>query len=268
MAFSTMPPVVPLSGLGLVCFFTRLMPSTMTFSSSFRSTTRPRLPLSLPASTMTSSPLRILFMAGSLQDFRGQGHDLHELLGAQFARDRSEDAGADGLQLVIEQHGGIAVELDEGAIATADALGGADHHGAVDLALLDAATGRGFLDGHLDDVANTGVTPLGATEHLDAQDGLRAGVVGDFEPRFSLDHFSYSQLVPNAPCRTIRQDIGAVLGPPSPGSFAGRHASFGQISPPKRRARDYDRFAGFVKWGRSNRECGVGRRQLPEGRQL
>src|SRR3954471_24890099 len=217
MDFSMMPPVTPFIGLGLVCFFTRLMPSTITWSSSLRSTTLPRLPLSRPASTMTSSPLRILFMnASSSKNFRGQGHDLHELLGAQLARDRSEDAGADGLQLVIEQHGGVAVELDEGAIAAADALGGADHHCAVDLALLDATPRSGFLDAHLDDVANAGVTPLGAAQHLDAKDGLRAGVVGDFEPGFCLDHFVYSQLVPNAPCRTIRQDIGAVLGPPLP----------------------------------------------------
>src|SRR6478609_8360766 len=114
MAFSTMPPVVPLSGFGLVCFFTRLMPSTIRCESSLRSETLPRLPLSRPASTMTSSPLRILFMnASSLQNFRGQRHDLHELLGTQFARDRAEDAGADGLQLAVEQHGGIAVELDQ-----------------------------------------------------------------------------------------------------------------------------------------------------------
>src|SRR5215217_88642 len=106
MAFSTMPPVVPLSGLGLVCFFTRLMPSTTRCESSLRSETLPRLPLSRPASTMTSSPLRILFMDASLENFRGQGHDLHELLGAQFTRHRSEDAGADRLQLVVEKHGG------------------------------------------------------------------------------------------------------------------------------------------------------------------
>src|SRR5689334_1943486 len=138
------------------------------------------------------------------EDFGSERHDLHELLGAQFARDRAEDAGADGLQLVVEQHGGIAVELDEGAVAAADALGGADDHCAVDLALLDAATRSGFLDAHLDDVADARVATLGAAQHLDAKNGLRAGVVGDFEPGFSLDHFVYSQLDPKAPCRTIR----------------------------------------------------------------
>src|SRR3954452_15187809 len=155
MVFSTMPPVAPFMGFGLVCFFTRLMPSTTTCSSSLRNTTLPRLPLSRPASTTTSSPLRILFMnASSLQNFGGQGHDLHEALGAQLARDRAEDAGADGLQLVVEQHGGIAVELDQGTIRAADALRGANDDGTVDLALLHATARSGFLDAHLDDVAN------------------------------------------------------------------------------------------------------------------
>src|SRR5512145_943352 len=121
--FSTIPPVEPFSGFGLVCFFTRLIPSTTTWSSSLRSTTLPRLPLSRPASTMTSSPLRILFMTRpSLQNFGSQGHDLHELLGAQLARHRAEDAGADGLQLVVEQHCCVAVEFDEGAVLTTDTL--------------------------------------------------------------------------------------------------------------------------------------------------
>src|SRR5215218_11365898 len=114
MVFSTMPPVVPFMGFGLVCFLTRLMPSTIRWESSLRSETVPRLPLSRPANTMTWSPLRILFMTLlSLKNFGSQRHDLHELLGAQFARDRSKDAGADGFELGIEQHCGIAVELDE-----------------------------------------------------------------------------------------------------------------------------------------------------------
>src|SRR5437868_3302187 len=138
---------------------------------------------------MTWSPLRILFMALlSLENFGCQRHDLHELLGAQFARDRSEDAGADGLQLGVEQHSCVAVEFDEGAVCTTDALGGANHHCTVDLAFFDATARSSFLDADLDDVAHAGITPLGATEHLDTQDGFRARVVGHIEPGFSLDH--------------------------------------------------------------------------------
>src|SRR4051812_47072505 len=139
---------------------------------------------------MTSSPLRILFMfAFPLQDFGSERHDLHEALGTQFTRHGPEDAGADGLQLVVEQHGGIAVELDQRAVRPANALGGADHDSAIDLALFDAAARRSFLDADLDDVADACVATLGTTENLDAKNGLRTSVVGDFEPRFSLDHF-------------------------------------------------------------------------------
>src|SRR5512133_3354437 len=151
-------------GFGLVCFLTRLMPSTTTCSASTRLSTTPRLPLSLPVMTMTPSPLRILSMSEPLQNFGRQGDDLHELLGTQLTRNRPEDTGADRLQLVVEQHGGIAVELDERAIGTADPLGGANHDGAVDLALLDAAARGAFLDAHLDDVANACVATLGSAE--------------------------------------------------------------------------------------------------------
>src|SRR5947209_19591124 len=112
--------------------------------------------------TMTSSPLRILFMfALLLENFGSERHDLHEALGTQFTRHGPEDAGADGLQLVVEKHGGVAVELDQRTVAAADALGGADDHGAVDLALLDAAARGAFLDADLDDVAHARVATLG-----------------------------------------------------------------------------------------------------------
>src|ERR1041384_4509928 len=98
MDLSTMPPFVPFSGFGLTCFLTTLMPSTPTWSASTRSVTVPRLPLSRPVRTMTSSPVRILFMAiplseRGLEHLRRQRHDLHEALGTQFTRDRAEDAG-------------------------------------------------------------------------------------------------------------------------------------------------------------------------------
>src|SRR5512135_241133 len=157
ISFSRMPPGWFLSGFGLACFFTLLMPSTTTRSSSTRRKTAPRLPLSLPASTMTLSPLRILFMTASSQNFRRQRDDLHEALGAQLARDRTEDARADRLQLVVEQHRGVGVELDQRAVRPSHTLGGTHHHRAIDFALLDTAARRGVLDAHLDDVANPGV---------------------------------------------------------------------------------------------------------------
>src|SRR5262249_57783705 len=112
--------------------------------------TVPRLPLSRPASTTTSSPFLILCMSQHLWSER---NDVHEALGAQLARDRPEDARADRLELGREQHRGVAVEADQRAVRAAHALRGAHHHGVVDLALLDAPARRRLLDAHLDEVA-------------------------------------------------------------------------------------------------------------------
>src|SRR5678815_2316957 len=141
-----------------------------TFSTSTRSfgstlMTVPRRPFSRPAITTTSSPLRILFMS---QHFRCERDDLHELRGAQLPGHRPEDARADGLELVGEQHCRIAVEADQRAIGATHAVRGAHHDGVVDLALLHLAARNGVLDAHLDDVADGGIAALRAAEHLDA----------------------------------------------------------------------------------------------------
>src|SRR5574338_375064 len=124
----------------------------------------------------------------SSENFRRQGDDLHETLGPQLAGHRPEDAGSDRLQLVVEQHGGIAVELDQGAIGPAHALGGAHHHGAVDITLLDATTRGCVLDGDLDDVADARIATLGAAEHLDTHHRTRARVVGHVQHGLHLNH--------------------------------------------------------------------------------
>src|SRR5690606_26207647 len=121
---------------------------------------------------------------------RSQGHDLHELLGAQFARDRSKDAGANGLQLGVKQHSCVAIEFDEGAITAADALGSANDHSAVNLAFFDAATRSGFFDTHLDDVTNAGVPALGAAQNLDAHHGFGTRVVSNIELGLRLNHLN------------------------------------------------------------------------------
>src|SRR5690606_32795604 len=124
----------------------------------------------------------------SSEHFRRQRDDLHEPLGAQLARHRPEDTGTDRLKLVVQQHGGIAVELDQRTVGTTNTLGGTHHHGVVDIALLDATARRGIFHGDLHDVANTSVATLGTTKHLDAHHRTRTGVVGDVQPRLHLNH--------------------------------------------------------------------------------
>src|SRR5580704_15546970 len=98
--------------------------------------TAPLRPLSRPAITMTVSPLRILFM---LKNLWRQRDDFHELDIAQLARHRPEDARADGLELVGQQHRGIGVEADRGPFRSPHAALGAHHDGFVSLPFLDLA---------------------------------------------------------------------------------------------------------------------------------
>src|SRR5690606_18582113 len=181
----------PACGFGLVWRLTRFRLATYTRSPSTRSTS-PVWPLIflLPVVTTTWSPLRIRFMVSFLRSehFGRERDDLHELLGAQLAGHGPEDAGADGLMLVVQQHGGVAVEADQRAVGAAHALAGAHHDGVVDVALLDLAARDRVLHRHLDDVADAGVTALGAAEHLDAHQLLGTGVVGDVEKALHLDH--------------------------------------------------------------------------------
>src|SRR5690349_4934499 len=163
-------------------------PSTTTWPSSSTLTTVPRRPLSLPAVTMTSSPLRILFIPFSSEHFGRQRDDLHELRRAQLARDGSEDARADRLELVRQQHRGVAVEADQRAVRTTHAELGAHDDRVVDLALLHLAARNRVADAHLDDIADRRVTTLRAAEHLDTHQAARAAVVGGVQHRAHLDH--------------------------------------------------------------------------------
>src|SRR5262249_60897208 len=99
--------------------FTMWTPCTIRrFSSRSTRRTSPVLPLSRPVVTTTLSPFLIFSFVAmltaslSLEHFRRQGDDLHELLRPKLARHRAEDAGADGLALLVDQHRGVAVEAD------------------------------------------------------------------------------------------------------------------------------------------------------------
>src|SRR6478735_2340176 len=99
-------------------------PVTSTRSSvGYTRSTSPDLPLSRPDVTITRSPF--LTLAGISEHLRRQRNDLHMVLGAKLARHGPEDAGANRLVLGVDQHGGIAVETDQRAVRTPDAMRGA-----------------------------------------------------------------------------------------------------------------------------------------------
>src|ERR1051326_10636 len=112
------------------------------------------------------------------------------LPGAKLADHRAEDTGADRLLVLVDQHRRVAVEADHRTVGTADVLGGADDHRAVNVALLHAAARSGFLDADDDDVADAGGTALRAAQHLDALDALGSAVIRNVQVGLHLDHGS------------------------------------------------------------------------------
>src|SRR5690606_22968810 len=79
---------------------------------------------------------------GSLQYFGCERHDFHETFATQLTRNRSENTRTNGLELAVQQHCGVAVELDQRTVLATHALGSTNHHGVVDFALFDATTRR------------------------------------------------------------------------------------------------------------------------------
>src|ERR1700733_2921540 len=228
-----MPPGSPMPR-GLMCRVAIATPCT-TARSAFgiiRSTS-PRRPLWAPDITTTVSPLRS--RAAISQHLGCERHDLGELPPAQLAHHRAEDARADRLHLLGDQHRGIAVEADRAAIAAPHRKRRAHDHRLVHIALLHLAARDRLLDGHHDHVADRGGSPLRTTQHLDALPPPRPGVVGDFKIALDLDHaatpsacVARSASPPCAarsvsPLRSITSHVLRLL--------SGRHSSMRTLSP-------------------------------------
>src|SRR3989442_741122 len=157
-AGNSMMPLSPWGVVARLCFFTTFTPSTTTRNClGYTCRTLPSRPRSSPRITRTWSPLatwslwragsrsvrraRRLFLktSGFISDhLRRERYDLHELLLAQLATDRPEDAGRAGLALVGDEHRGVLVEPDVGAVLALRLLGGPDDDGPHHLALLGA----------------------------------------------------------------------------------------------------------------------------------
>src|SRR5919108_1033578 len=110
-------------GRGRRCFLTTFRFSTMTrrfFGSA--SMMRPCFPRSLPERTCTRSPLRIFMVWAMSKDLRSERDDLHEVLFAELARDRPEDARPARVVLRVDDHGGVLVGGDARAVIAAERL--------------------------------------------------------------------------------------------------------------------------------------------------
>src|SRR5918997_1696139 len=162
----------------------------------------PVLPLSLPEITMTSSSVRSFIS----QHLRGERDDLHEPAVAQLAGHRPEDARAARGVLGVDDHRGVLVEGDVGAVLAPELLLRAHDHGLHHLALLDRPLRRRLLDGGGDGVPNARVAAAGAALHADAEDLAGAGVVGDLEPGLVLDHRARSST--SSSRQRLVRDIG------------------------------------------------------------
>src|SRR5262245_49559825 len=188
MSLSMIPPCI-VDLVARWCFFATLTPSTIAMRrSGITRVISPSLPMSLPESTITRSPLRSFSFSAMSEHLRREGDDAHEAAVAQLPTDRAEDARAAGLQLLIDEHRGVLVEADVAAVRAASLLLRAYDDALHDLALLHGSTGHGVLHGGDEDVADARVATPRAPEDLDAQDLACTRVVGDLESRLLLDH--------------------------------------------------------------------------------
>src|SRR5262249_20379537 len=137
-----------------------------------------------PSSLSWSEPLS--------EHLRGKADDLHEVLLAKLAGNGSEDPRAARVARLIDDHGRVLVERDRGAVVPAERLLRPHDYRLHDLALLDGALGSCGLDGADDDVADARVATVMAALDPDAEDLAGAGVVGDSQAGFLLDHFAAS----------------------------------------------------------------------------
>src|SRR4051794_39013838 len=128
-----------------------------------------------------------------LEHLRGERDDLHEPAVAQLAGHGPEDARAARVVGLVDDHRGVLVEADVGAVVAAEGLLRAHDDRADDLALLDRALWRGLLDGRGDDVPHAGIAALVPADDADAQDLASARVVGDAQAGLVLDHRALSR---------------------------------------------------------------------------
>src|SRR3954471_18669823 len=115
-----------------------------------------------------------------LKNLRSQRDDLHEVLRAQFAGNRAEDARSARVVRRIDDDDRVAIKAQVAAVGTADRSLRADDNRFRDLTLFHGGFGRTLLDVDGDDIADAS---SGGDLAFTADHGgfPGTGIVGDVE---------------------------------------------------------------------------------------
>src|ERR1035437_1989349 len=122
-----------------------------------------------------------------LENLRSERDDLHEVLRAQFAGDRSEDAGTLGIAIGSEDNDSVAVKAQVAAVIATDGGLRANDDGLSDFTLFNGGFGCALFDVDGDDVADRrSVSNL--TLAADHGSPTGAGIVGNIYYGTKLNH--------------------------------------------------------------------------------
>src|SRR5699024_9181521 len=114
--------------------------------------------------------------------------DLHEFLITKFSCNRPKNTGAAGVPVVLDQNRRVLIETDIGTVGTMNALGSTDDDRLDDVALLHAASGGRLTDRGNNNITDIAEFPLGTAQDTDAFNLFGAGIVGNLQITFLLNH--------------------------------------------------------------------------------
>jgi len=123
------------------------------------------------------------------ENLRCERNDLHERTLTKFTSHRAEDPGTTWVVVLVDDHNSVGIETEDRTISTTDRVSGANDNSLDDTALFDSSGRDGIANVAGDHITNRGGAAALA-EHADHFCATGAGIIGDGEHGFHLDHDS------------------------------------------------------------------------------
>lgn len=102
-----------------------------------------------------------------------------------------KDMGVDWFLFVVQQDGGVVVEVDDGIVGMMYVVFGVNDYGSYDLVFFYFVVWNCFFDGDFDDVVDVGVMVVGIVEYFDVYYMMCVVVVSDIEYGLSLNYIIF-----------------------------------------------------------------------------